>query len=66
MRKCVVWGSIMSVLLVSTAACGKQESGEGGTDGTYEYAQVDTPNGPVDCIIWDGTRAGNITCDWDK
>jgi hypothetical protein len=56
------------VLMVGAlSACGAQSpSEEGGTSGNYEYVTVDTPHGPVDCIIWDGTRAGNITCDWDN
>lgn len=52
--------------LMLLSACGHSPSTEGGTGGTYEYVTVDTPHGPVECIIWDGIKAGNITCNWDN
>ena len=50
-------------LMVFSACTGP--SGEGGTGGNYEYVEVETPQGDVPCIIWDGTKAGNITCNWE-
>lgn len=68
MRKSIV--AALAVASVFLVGCGMEDeppSKEGGTGGTYEYVKVDTDNGEsVDCIIWDGTRAGNITCDWNS
>lgn len=60
--------ALVGVSLLFVTGCGMdaEPSEEGNTDGNYEYVEVPSPNGPVPCIIWDGTRAGNITCDWSK
>lgn len=55
----------VGLMLFSACAVDSGASQPGGTDGTYEYVEVNTPNGDVPCIIWDGTRAGNIDCNWE-
>jgi hypothetical protein len=57
--------SMACVLLLS--ACGNTTgpSEEGDTRGNYEVVNVDTPDGTVTCVIWDGQRAGNIDCNWE-
>ena len=57
--------SVVCVLVLS--ACGNEsgKSEPGDTRGNYEVVTVDTPDGTVTCVIWDGTRAGNIDCNWE-
>ena len=64
-RSVAPWSVVVLTALL-LVGCGKEISSEGGTSGTYEYVEVSTPNGPIDCIVWDGARAGNITCDWES
>jgi uncharacterized lipoprotein len=61
-----VFIGVGSVLLIfGMSACSSSSTSEGKTEGTYQYVKVETPKGPVDCIVWDGFKAGNITCDWN-
>ena len=51
--------------IVALAGCGTSPRSEPGTTGgTYEVIHVDVDGHSVPCVVWDGHKAGGITCDW--
>lgn len=33
-------------------------------EATVWTQQVDTPNGPVTCVLYDGYKSGGVSCNW--
>lgn len=60
----VIAAAVALLALVALAACGPAE--EGGAGGKYEVVHVDVDGRQVPCVIWDGDRAGGVTCDWQR
>lgn len=60
------------VMLLLVAACAKGETPTGATapvpgpfDGRIAVQEVQfEPGKTVTCVVWDGYRAGGISCDW--
>ncbi len=51
--------------LLALAGCADPEpTTEGGTGGSWEVITVEVDGRKVPCVVWDGYRAGGITCDW--
>lgn len=58
---------IAAVAALVLTGCGQshdEETQEGDTQGRYEVIVVDTEQGPVECVVWDGFRAGGIDCNF--
>lgn len=63
------WAIIIVAFVLGFAltGCGAPASTKvGGTEGTYEVIWVDINNTKVPCVVWDGYKAGGISCDWSK
>lgn len=55
--------ALTAITILALTGC--TESGAGETEGVYEVIHVDVDGRKVPCVVWDGYKAGGITCDWN-
>lgn len=67
----VLWRVALVVLVVALlvlAACNPEEGSDVAQRLAEErtwYVEIDTPQGQIPCIIYDGGYDGGISCDWN-
>lgn len=65
--------AIVGTLLVSAfllVGCSTAPADQPNTDGKIgegmNVVEVDVNGTPVTCVVWDGFKAGGLSCDWES
>lgn len=54
-----------ALLLAGCATPVGEQTNAGVAGHGVTYVEVETPAGPVPCLIYDSYRAGGLDCDWE-